>query len=286
VAYTIEIVREVYERALRDAGLQIGKIDMITGGLTGADWPEEYEMLRNALIVAGGVSDVAVYNDCIVAFGGSIGRRFGAVICMGSALNVGIVSSRGEIEALGWYIDEDSAGSCALGGRAIRAAIASDVGVAAPTALTAHILRAFNLISVEELLRRKVSGTLPDIRTLAPCVFDAASEGDAAAIEIILDCANWAANYAVAMLRRRSMLDMEVDVVLSGSVLKNKNRLMRDHIASVINAACPAARVIDAVYEPVVGAAVMTLERKFARSLDERTAANIHASCVKLGLLR
>ena len=286
VAYTISVVREAYGRALLNAGLQINDVDMVTGGLTGADWPEEYNVLKDALIRASGITDVMVYNDCIPAFFGHIGRPYGAVICSGSGLNVGIVGPDGETEALGWYIDADSSGASALGRRAIRAVIASDVGVAEPTALKTHILRAFNYRSVEELLRGYIAGTLPDVRRLAPCVFDAAEEGDGAAAGIITDCAVWAARYAITLLRRHNMLERDPDIVLSGSVLKNKFGLMREKIAELIYEKCPQARVEDAVYEPVVGAAIMALQRKAGSTLGEKIKANIRASCDKHGLLR
>jgi hypothetical protein len=82
------------------------------------------------------------------------------------------------------------------------------------------------------------------------------------------------------------MLDMEIDVVLSGSVLKYKHSLMRDKISEIIKAACPHAEIRDAEYEPVVGAAIMALERNIGHELNADIWDNIDKSCKTFGLDR
>jgi len=281
------ISKSAYDRALADAGLHIEDIEIACGGLTGADWPEEYAALEGALREAIGVQDTTVVNDCAIAFWGAKSERYGAVVCAGSGLNVGTISPDGVIEAYGWYIDADCSGSGALGERAIRAVISAEAGVIEPTALTGIVLGACQVQTVEELIRKNIAGQLP-IRPheLAPRVLDAAAEGDAAAAEIALDVARKAAKYAIAGLWRRGMADMDCTVVLSGSVFKHRSDLMRGAAARVIHDACPRARVVDAEYEPVVGAALMALEHRRGGSLPEGVWANVHDSCAKFGLTR
>ena len=280
------ICQYAYGRALRDAGLAITDIDVVCGGLTGADWPEEYDILRDGLREVTGVSKTWVYNDCSTAFYGAARVRCGAVVCMGTGLNVGVFSPDGEIYAYGWYIDGDCAGAGALGNRAIRKVVQAAAGVIPPTALTEKILGAFGYKTVEEFMRKNLAGQLPQRpNALAPLVLDAAEEGDAAAIEIAADVAAKAAQYAVAGLERYGMADMDVDIVLTGSVYKHRHGLMRDTSAQVIRAIFPRAVFRDAEYEPVVGAAILGLERAHGE-ISEQGWARIHESCVKLGLMR
>ena len=285
VDYTMYAVKEAYGRALDRAGLKINSIHKVCAGLTGADWPEEYDLLHDALCKTTGLEDVLVVNDCIVAFWGCMEQRHGAVICMGTGLNVGLISPDGSIEALGWYIDKDCNGATTLGDKAVRAVVAAKVGAIAPTILTEVVLKMFNIQTVEELLRKYLNAQL-QLTALAPHVMDAASNGDACAKEIVADIAKKAAKYVTGGFLRNNMNMQNPIVILSGSVLKNKCGLMKDTIAAVIHEDFPGAIIKDAEYEPVVGAALMALENMLGCEINKEAAENIRLSCEKYNLLR
>jgi len=280
-------VREAAECALDQAGLSFADVAILSAGLSGADWPEEYDLLRQALHDATGIDDIRVYNDSIIAMRGGTDKPYGAVICMGTGLNVAIRNQDGETFIYGYYIDGDHQGAGALGHLALRAVIAADTGILAPTALTSMVLREYQAETVEELVRLYAAGRLTGrLKLLAPQVLEIAAGGDPVADHLVRQFGVGVAQYVTAGLRRYGMLDLDVDVVCSGSVLKTKNRALREVIRTTIQAECRQARMVDAIYEPVVGAAVLALDDRIKPEQRESVRKQVHASCQQMNLIR
>ena len=79
MAIAMASVEEAAMRALRQAGLSIEAVDVLSAGLSGADWPEEYDLLRQALFELTGIDDIRVYNDCIIAMRGGTDKPYGEI---------------------------------------------------------------------------------------------------------------------------------------------------------------------------------------------------------------
>jgi N-acetylglucosamine kinase-like BadF-type ATPase len=280
-------VREAADCALDQAGLSLADVVSLSAGLSGADWPEEYDLLRGSLFEATGIGDIRVYNDSIIAMRGGTDKPYGAVICMGTGLNVAIRNPDGETFIYGYYIDGDHQGAGAIGHLALKAVIAADNGILGPTALTGMVLREYQARTVEELVRLYAGGQLSGrLKLLAPHVLEIAAGGDAVADHLVRQFGVGVAQYVTAGLRRYSMLDLDVDVVCSGSVLKTKHRTLRDVIRTTIQAECHQARLVDALYEPVVGAALLALDERIKPDQRESIRERVHASCQAMNLIR
>lgn len=280
-------VKAAYDGALLMSGLKLKNIGYIAAGLTGMDWPEEYTTAREALCKLTGIRHVSVFNDCIVAMRGGTEKPYGAVICAGTGLNVGVRDFQGQTCVFGYYIDGEYQGAYALGNRALRAVFASECGILGNTALTRLALGFFNAGTVDDLLRKYTSGKITDnFKKFAPFIFQAAGEGDAVAASIIDSFGRGAAEYAVAGLRMRNMDQAEVDVVLSGSVLNPGNTMLKESICSVIYEKCPGAHVRDAVYEPVVGACLSALDELLNSGPGFKDNRNVQASSKIHNLMR
>ncbi|MGE5598014.1 MAG: N-acetylglucosamine kinase [Bacteroidota bacterium] len=274
--------------ALARAGLTASQIELVVAGMTGADWPEEYDLLRAALADTLGIGNVSVVNDCLIAMRGGTDLPYGAVLCAGSGLNAAVKSLDGRLFIFGYYVDDEDQGGTALGRRAIRAVVAAEAGLDPPTSLTRAVLRYFNLRTVEELLRNRVGGALAakDIAGLAPLVIAEAGAGDPAAAGLIAEFGRSIARYAVAGLRRFAMLDMAVEVVLSGGVFKGGGSMLAGAVAAAIRAAAPKAVAIDARLEPVVGAVLMALDHVHGGTLERRVFDRVLAGSAVFGLVR
>ena len=287
MAIAMASVEEAAMRALRQAGLSIEAVDGLSAGLSGADWPEEYDLLRQALFELTGIDDIRVYNDCIIAMRGGTDKPYGAVICMGTGLNVAIRNPAGETYIYGYYVDGDHQGAGAIGHQALRAVIAADTGILEPTALTDMVLRECQASTVEELVRKYASGQLSgSLKLLAPHVLDIAAAGDPVTDSLVRRFGIGVARYVTAGLKRYGMLGLDVDVVFSGSVLKTENRALREVIRSTIQADCHRARMVDALYEPVVGAALLALDDRICPDQREAVQEAVHHSCQAMNLIR
>jgi hypothetical protein len=69
------------------------------------------------------------------------------------------------------------------------------------------------------------------------------------------------AELAAAGLKRCGMCDLDVNIVLSGSIFKARGSLLVEAIKEKVLPAAPRARLVNARYEPVVGAILLGLEK-------------------------
>ncbi len=280
-------VREAALEALQAAGVSAPALDCIFAGLTGADWDDEYLLLEENIQRLGLCRQVCVTNDAIVALRGGTARPFGAILIAGSGGNCAVRAPDGREFIYGYFQEDELQGGSALARRALRAIYRAHTGRGAPTLLTGLALEHFGLPGVEALLRADVENRLSEERLLglAKVIFEAGYRGDETANLILRAFGEGCAELVCAGLRRFEMTQLDVEVVLSGSIFKGKGSLLRETIAAGIHACAPRAVLVDARYEPVVGAALLGLE-SVGVTLGPLEAENIEADARRLGLLR
>ena len=262
------------------------EIALLHGGFTGADWPDEYELLAENVRRIGLCKRVVITNDSLIALRAGTDKPYGAILIAGSGGNCAIRAPDGREFIYAYYHDADLQGGGALGRRALNAIYRSATGREFPTGLTEAVLAKFGFQTVDELLRADVEGRLSSaqVRELAPLLFDQVENGDAVARRILADFAAGCADLVTAGLRRFDMTTLEVDVVLAGGIFKAEGSLLIDGIASNISRAAPLARLVHARYEPVVGAVMLALEHAGVPVVGA-VQENIEASASLFGLL-
>lgn len=273
--------------ALEAASLGMERIGLLAAGMTGADWPEEYDLLRSALCRRTDLAVVKVCNDCIAAMRGGTEAPCGAVVCAGTGFNAGVVAPDGREFIFGYYVEAGDQGGAALARDAFEAVYAAETGLGPPTSLTGKVLARYGLPTVEVLCRAANAGAGGvDAQLAVPLVFEAAAEGDAAAARIAARFGRRAGEYAAAGLRRFGLEKTAVDVVLSGGVFKSRSPVMLQALETAVSAAAPRARLVDAAYEPVVGALLLALDEAHGRPLPARVLENLAQSAAAWGLTR
>ncbi len=285
--YAMNKVSEACQIALNQAGLDRVEVDYFVGGLTGADWPHEYNLLENAIHRVLGIKNVVVYNDCIIAMRGGTNKKSGAVICAGSGLNSAIIAPDGTEYIYGYYIEEGDSGGSALGKKAIGAVYAAETGIGSQTFLTELVLDYLHFSSVNDLLFKVTSKEFSlDVKALTPLLFRAADREDKVAVKIIEDFGTSISRYVTAGLKRFHMLDETVDVVLSGGIFKDKNLILLNTVSRAIKEKATRAKIINAKYEPVIGAALMALDKINDDGTTCEIEKNIRVSSSKFALIR
>jgi N-acetylglucosamine kinase-like BadF-type ATPase len=96
---------------------------------------------------------------------------------------------------------------------------------------------------------------------IAPLVFEAATQGDEVARAIVDRLADEIVAWAAAAIRRLRLQRRDPDVVLAGGVFQAQDRAFFERIESGIAAVAPAARVSRLAAPPVVGGALLGLDR-------------------------
>jgi N-acetylglucosamine kinase-like BadF-type ATPase len=279
-------IRETAWAALGQAGITPREVNCLFAGLTGADWPDEYSLLQDNLLRLGLCEQVHVTNDSMIALRGGTDQPYGAVLIAGSGGNCAIRSPSGQEFIYAYYHDADLQGGHALGRRVLSAIYRAETGREVETSLAERVLEFYGLSNVDALLRCDVERRLsPDIKELAPLLFEEAYRGDAAAAKIVRSFAEGCAGLVAAGLRRFGMTGMELEVVLSGSVFKARGPLLIETMAACIHQAAPRARLVNARYEPVAGALLLGLEW-LGIPMDARIRSNLHHSAKLYHLIR
>jgi N-acetylglucosamine kinase-like BadF-type ATPase len=131
------------------------------------------------------------------------------------------------------------------------------------TALSAALPGRFGLETMEELITAVHLGSLTEAETmqLTPVLFEVAADGDDVAERLVRRQAEEVVALAVAAMRRLDVLDQRFDVVLGGGVLTAGHPLLMDEIHRLLLEQAPLASTTVVRTPPVVGAALLGLDR-------------------------
>lgn len=283
----MEAAAEAVAEASAQANISLSEVAVIGAGMTGVDWDFEAQLLEEALRKRFGVLQIAVVNDAIIAMRSGTTKRNSAVICAGTGLNCAVKKGE-EIFTYGFYIPDEHQGGVALGKKAVQAVFDSHMGLIAETSLTKKVLELLKVGNVDELLYQSVVGKIKDkdYSKLPIMLEEEAIGGDEIAIEIWREYGEILANYVIARMRKMDLLNEEIDIVLSGSILKCKVRDLHEALESRICGEALKANITKAKYEPVVGAVLLGLDYCYENELPPKVYENMEKSTKNFALKR
>jgi N-acetylglucosamine kinase-like BadF-type ATPase len=131
------------------------------------------------------------------------------------------------------------------------------------TSLAWDLPEHYGLADMAALLESLHLGVITEerVQEVTPLLFRAADRGDAVAVSLVQRQADEIVALAVSAMHRLDLMDDPVDIVLGGGVLTAGHALLLDAIDAGLAERAPKAnaRVVDA--PPVVGAALLGLDR-------------------------
>lgn len=257
-------VKRAAMSALDTAGLSPSAIAVGYFCLAGADLPEDYALLQESVEAMNLGQHIVVKNDTMAALRSGTTRSWGVVVICGTGFNAAGRSPDGReiaLPGLGPF-SGDWGGGYSLSQEMIRLVMRAWDGRGRETLLTEMILEALSVDSVENLLTMLYHERIDsrDLLDLVPLLFEAAEAGDEVAQNLVVRMGTEVAVTANAIIRRLSMTEDDVEVVLGGSVFKGRGNLMLNTIARLVNQEAPKAHIVTPHYEPVVGAVLLALE--------------------------
>ncbi|MFC4116073.1 N-acetylglucosamine kinase [Nonomuraea zeae] len=255
---------DVAVAALPD-GLPAGGFDHVSACLAGADLPVEEEALAREFAARGFGPDVVVRNDTFALLRAGASAAWGVAVVCGAGINAVGVSPTGAVvrfPALG-RISGDWGGGQGLAEEALWHAVRAEDGRGAPTALTGLLTAHFGTATVEELVIGLHFGRVDEgrLHELAPGVLAAAAGGDAVAASLVERQAEEVIVLAEVCLRRLGLLETPVEVVLGGGLLTARDPLLTSLLDTRFALRAPRAKPVVADVPPVLGAALLGLER-------------------------
>jgi Predicted N-acetylglucosamine kinase len=278
--------KNAFDEALMQAGLNYSDIYGIYGGMSGIDWDYETDLIVTAMQDTFSVPRVSIVNDCLIAMRAATDSDVCATICAGSGVNCAVRNGKNQI-VFGYYIPDNIQGGISIGVSAVQKVFDAEAGVDQETILTEYITDFFKVSTVDELLQKRVNGeiTSADYLKLPLTVEKAALEGDAVAKRIFENFAKGIVPYVHAGMKKLGIQNSKVDVVLSGSIFKCKERILRETVETELKKEAKNANIIDAIFEPIVGAYLMGLDSYLGKPSEEIYQA-IKSKQLKYNLLR
>jgi len=249
--------------------------------VAGADYPSDVHLLDRAFAATAPAETTLVLNDTFAALRAGATRSWGIALICGQGINgaaVGVDDRRVRFAGVG-DIAGDWGGASSVGMAGLGAAVRARDGRGPRTALEATIPRAVGLVRPEAVTHAYYTGRLNEARIgeLAPTVFATAAAGDPVARAIIDRLADELATMAIALARRAHLVRREPEVVLAGSVFRTDDRGFHDRLRSRILDRIPNARVARLAAPPVVGSALIGLDRLAGGAADPAVEARIRA---------
>jgi len=250
--------------------------------LAGADTPADIRLLTSRLAQRELAATDLLRNDAFAALRGGTDRGWGVVVICGHGVNAAGVAPDGRtarLDALG-EISGDWGGGTDVGWEGVAAAVRARDGRGPRTVLERSVPGHFGLASPHALTMALYKDRVPSRRVaeLAPVVFAAAMDGDAAARAIADRLADEIVAMAGAMLRRLRLTRLEPEVVLGGGVFRTPDVAFRSRIQAGVQAIAPRAQLVRSDAPPVAGAALLGLDALNGHVVDAGIGAKVRAA--------
>jgi N-acetylglucosamine kinase-like BadF-type ATPase len=245
--------------------------------LAGADTPADDRRLTLAFDARGLARETIVLNDAFAPIRAGSEAGWGVALICGSGVNAAGIAPdgrRARLAALG-PISGDWGGGGDIGLAALAAAVRARDGRGPRTRLEAVVPAQFGLNRPIDLTRAIEAERIPQarLRELSPAVFATAEAGDAVARSIVDRLADELVVRAEAILRRLSLTRRAPTIVLAGGVFAARDPGFDARIRDGIRGVASGADVRRAETLPVLGAALLGLDRLDGRGPGDRRLA-------------
>ncbi|MDX3342079.1 BadF/BadG/BcrA/BcrD ATPase family protein [Streptomyces sp. ME02-6979.5a] len=265
VEAAIDVLAAALERAVSELPAPPVLSGHVSACLANADLPVEEAELATALESRGWGSSVEVRNDTFAILRAGVDEPRGVAVVCGAGINcVGMTPDgrTARFPAIG-RISGDWGGGSGLAEEALWFAARAEDGRGEPSELSRTLPAHFGLDSMYGLIEALHRGGIPLERRheLTPVLFATAAGGDPVAGALVERLAEEVVAMASVALNRLGLLEEEVPVLLGGSVLAARHPQLNDRIAGLLAARAPKAEVRVVSEPPVLGAALLGLDR-------------------------
>ncbi len=246
-----------------------GRVDLLAGYLANADLVIEEERIHAAISGSGWARDVVVANDTLAMLRTGSRASHGVAVVCGAGINcVGIAPDGRTVRfaALG-RVTGDWGGGFMIAKEVLWATSRAEDGRGPATGLSAAVAEHFGASSALAVSERLHLGELDaeEVLDLVPLLFAQARLGDAVARGLVLRQGEEIALLATTALRRLDMTSTPTDLVLGGGMITAREPLLLDRVTEIVAREAPLARPTVVEDAPILGAALLGLERLWAQ---------------------
>ncbi|MGW8746392.1 N-acetylglucosamine kinase [Streptomyces sp. WAC 04229] len=263
VERAVDTLAEAVTRAFAAAG--VASVEHVSACLANADLPVEEEQLAAALHARAWGARVDVRNDTFAILRAGVDEPLGVAVVCGAGVNCVGMRPDGRtarFPAIG-RLSGDWGGGWGLAEEALWHAARAEDGRGGPTELARTLPAHFGLDSMYALIEALHLRHVEPARRheLTPVLFATAADGDPLARSVVDRQADEVVAMATVALTRLDLLSEPAPVLLGGSVLAARHPQLDDRIRELLAARAPKAVPTVVTARPVLGAALLGLDR-------------------------
>lgn len=259
------IISKVYKKALEKAKITHEDIEYVYLGLAGADLPSDFDLLNGLCHDIFKGAPFQVVNDAWISMRSGLKGTWGAVSICGTGANAGAChpdERRLILSALSYELGNYGGGGD-ITEKALHYAFRAYEGTGKETALVKELPRLFEAIDMEDLLSKFYPKKLINdgvLQKVSPLVFKLANSRDWVCQQILIDMGHVLGEMVAGVIKRLGMEDLEVPVVLGGSIYKGDNPLLIDKLTTTLHTQVPKAYLKIPLLPPAAGAYLSALD--------------------------
>lgn len=258
IAQTRESLRDAIREALMKAGLVLEDIAYGVFGMSGADGPDDFELLIPVVEEIMGNVPFQVVHDAWLGFYSAIEEDIGVVSICGTGAGHAGRNAKGEQLTLRNldYLTGNLGGGDYLAEKALHYAFRSEEGTWDKSVLEELIPPVFHVQNMEQVCTILKQGKMTkEQKYQLPIVTFRAAEGkDRMAESLIRTMGYEEGRYAAAVIKRLHLQNERVPMVLIGSLFHTGNPLLIEPYMEAVHEICPKAYEIIPDAAPVTGA--------------------------------
>ncbi len=255
-------ISDAIEAALTGAGIQPDDLVASVFNMAGADWPEDFTLLKAAMRERGYGRSIRVQNDALGVLHAGVADNIGVSVVCGTGGATGARGPDGRIWHSSCWQDQVQ-GSSDMSRKAFEAVIRSELGIEPPTRLKQRFLEYYEADSIEEILHmftarsKKVSKRIDGFTRY---LLDEAEAGDFLARKVVVEHGQALGDYATVGARLVGIEGTPFSLVLAGGVLRHPSPLLSNTIIERVRRTSPDVRPTRVRYEPIIGVLFTALE--------------------------
>ena len=265
--------------ALEDAGLNLNQITGAGFGISGFDWPIEYQPHIELIRSLGLQGPLEIVNDTELGLLAGSEHGWGVAVVSGSGCNARgwdeTRTKRGRVTG-GGFFNGEFAGASDLMLMTVRALSYEWVGRDPRTALADAFVAKYGVKNLGELLQGINCHTIEYDPEDARLVFQVAADGDAVALELVRWAGRELGELAVTVIRQLNFEQVEFDLVQIGNMFEG-SPLLTEQMKQRVHAIAPAAKFTRLREPPVLGAVLLAMDVAAVKS-NARTRARLSKS--------
>ncbi len=257
-----DVLHQVTYQAIEAAGINKDEIAAMGFGLAGYDWPCDRDPLKNVINMLGINAPYELVNDAVVGLIAGTSQGWGVSVVAGTGNNCrgrDVNGREGRVAGIGLWSDEHGGGG-ELVVKGMQAVCKAWTKRGPDTCLTEKFLKHLGEPDVVSVLEGLSRGRYNIEASAAMLVFEAANEGDTAALDILRWMGQELGSLAIGVIHQLEFEALEFEVVLTGSLYKG-NPLITESMQETIHEVAPRAKLVRLNAPPVVGGLMLAMEQ-------------------------